>query len=345
MFDSDSQKMKCPYCDSEFEIEALKSYNDELLGEDEERFCWDNSGTEEWKADELEGIKTYLCKSCGGEIIGDATSAATSCPYCGNPIVFSGQLSGVLRPDLVIPFKIDKEQAKSALKAHFKGKKLLPGSFADENRLDEIKGIYVPFWLFDANTSSRVRYRGERYRHWSDSEYFYTKTYHYALIRGGDLEFEKIPVDGSSKMCDQLMESIEPYDMGKAVDFESAYLAGYFADRYDVSSAESIERANQRIKLSVEDEFRSTTVGFFSVRTENSNIGLLESSVKYALLPIWLFRTSYKDKNYIFAMNGQTGKLVGDLPMDIKAYFKWLFGISAIAGIASFILIILFGLM
>ncbi len=344
-FDSASQKMKCPYCDAEFEIETLRQYDEELKKDEHENLEWEKCAGSEWHEGETEDMRVYLCKSCGGEIIGDSTAAATNCPYCGNPVIFMGQFKDDLRPDYVIPFKLDKNAAKEALKKHFSGKKLLPKVFASENHLDEIKGIYVPFWLFDADTDSSIRYRGQQYRHWSDSKYLYTKTLYYSLARGGSLGFDRIPVDGSTKMADDLMESLEPYNFDDAVDFQTAYLAGYLADRYDVSAEQSMLRANERIRRSVEDEFRSTTLGYSLVTVENSNIHLKKSSAKYALYPVWLLTTSWNNKNYTFAMNGQTGKFVGDLPMDKKAYFRWLFAISAIAGLAVFLAMLIAGMM
>ena len=225
------------------------------------------------------------------------------------------------------------------MKKHFKGKKLLPQTFADEAHLDEIKGVYVPFWLFIADTASKNRYKGKRVSHWSDSKYNYTKTSYFSLVRGGNLDFSHIPVDGSTKMADDLMESLEPYNISDAADFETAYLAGYFADKYDVSSDESILRANERIKQSIIDEFKKTTFGYIGTYCTSCNFDLVKSSVKYALLPVWLLTTSYKDKNYIFAMNGQTGKFVGDLPMDTGAFWRWFFAVFGIVAIIIFLLL------
>ncbi len=125
-FDSESQKMKCPYCDTEFELEALKGYDAELQGDQADDMKWETSVGTEWQEGESEGLRTYICKSCGGEIVGDENMAATSCPFCGNPVVMMGQFAGALRPDVVIPFKLDKKAAKEGLMKHLTGKRLLP---------------------------------------------------------------------------------------------------------------------------------------------------------------------------------------------------------------------------
>lgn len=321
-FDSATQKMKCPYCDTEFDVDTLKGYDEELKDEKPSEMEWTTPGGS-WAEGETAGLHTYSCKSCGGEIVGDDTMAASACPFCGNPIVLTGQFAGALRPDLIIPFKLDKKAAKAKLQEHLKGKTLLPRVFRSQNHIDEIKGVYVPFWLFDTDADARVRYRTTKLRCWSDSEYNYTETSHFLVHRGGSVGFEHVPVDGSSRMADDLMESIEPYDFSDAVGFQTAYLAGYFADKYDVGADESIERANERVKKSAEEAFASTVEGYDTVTAESSSVQLHGGKAKYALYPVWILNTTWKGQKYTFAMNGQTGKFVGDLPVDKAAARRW----------------------
>lgn len=331
-FDSESQKMKCPYCDTEFEMETLRNYDAALNDGRTEKMEWNTSAGARWQDGEEDKICSYICKSCGGEIVGDDTTAATSCPFCGNPVVFTGKLSGTLKPDLIIPFKLDKKAAKAGFLKHLSGKRLLPKVFKDENRINEIKGVYVPFWLYDTNADARVRYRATRVRYWEDSEYDYTETSYYMAFRAGDLAFENVPVDGSLKMADDLMESLEPFDVSQAVDFQTAYLAGYFADKYDVDAEESEQRANERVRRSTENAIAQTVTEYDTVTPESSNIQLSDGKVKYALFPVWLMNTTWKGEKFTFAMNGQTGKFVGNLPVDKAAAAKWLWGLTAAIG-------------
>ena len=334
-FDSTLQKMKCPYCDTEFEMETLRSYDDGLQNAQDE-MRWETAAGEQWKDGETDGLHSYICNSCGGEIVGDENTAATSCPFCGNPVVMIGQLSGALKPNVVIPFKLDKKAAKEGLLKHLSGKRLVPKVFKNENHIDEIKGVYVPFWLFDTDADAQVRYRTTRLRVWSDSNYDYTETSHFLVRRGGSIGFEHVPVDGSTKMADDLMESIEPYDFSEAVDFQTAYLAGFFADKYDVTAEQSIERANERVKRSAEETFASTVQGYDTVTTESSHIQLSNGRAKYALYPVWLLTTAWNGNKYTFAMNGQTGKFVGDLPVDKSAAAKWTLGLSAAFSVVTY---------
>ncbi len=331
-FNSDVQKMKCPYCDTEFEMEALKQLDRDLSIDKADEIEWDLGETTEWSNSEIEGMRLFICKSCAGEIIGDENMAATSCPYCGNNVVVMGNFAGGLKPDLVIPFKLDKDDAKKAMSAHLMGKKLLPRVFKEENHIEEIQGVYVPFWLFNADAEARGRFSATKTKHWTDTRFAYTKTSTYSVTRQATLSFENVPADASSKMDNALMDSIEPYDYKDAVAFQTAYLAGYMADKYDVTADESKERANERIKSSSLSSLRNTVSGYASVKTENSGVSLSNPSAKYALLPVWILNTKWRDKNYTFAMNGQTGKFVGNLPMDesLKNKYFWKYtGITA----------------
>ena len=327
-FDSSTQKMKCPYCDSEFDVESLKSMDNRLVEMKPDEYQWeDGSGKDEWS--ESDGMSVFVCKSCGGEIVGDENTAATACPFCGNPVVMAGRLAGDLKPDFVIPFKLDDKAAKDALKAYVSKKKFAPNTFKSENRLKEIKGLYVPFWLFDSAADAGVSYDATRTRTWSDSKYHYTETSHYDVFRAGSMRFENIPVDGSSKMPDELMESIEPFNFGEAVDFQTAYLAGYLADKYDVTMEQSIGRANERIKASCEQTLRDTISGFDTVTTKSSSVQTHDGVSKYALYPVWILNTEYKGERLMFGMNGQTGKSVGNIPVS-KAKLTALFcGLTA----------------
>lgn len=340
-FDSTSQKMKCPFCDTELDVEAVKTYENEKQQTLEDDFQWQKKPDNAWQ--EEEGVRVYVCDSCGGEIIAEETTAATHCPYCDNPVVMKGQVSGSLKPDCIIPFQLSKEDAVAALKRHFQGKKLLPKAFKDESHLDEVKGVYVPFWLFDATAQGNMRFHATRTRGWSDAHYIYTKTSHYAVVRKGSLQFTDVPVDGSKKMADDLMESLEPYDRTKAVDFRTAYMAGYLADKYDVDAQESILRANERIKASTTAQMQSSVTGYQTVLPEAAGVTVKEGQTRYALYPVWLLNTVWQGRKYVFAMNGQTGKLVGDLPMDKKKANLWTFGIAAAVAIGLALLGLLTG--
>ena len=326
-FDSSEQKLVCPYCGTVMDVEALQALDESLArAQESEATDWGYQG-EEWANEEQQGMAVYTCKSCGGEIIGDETMGATSCPFCGNPVLMPSKFSGTLKPDLVLPFKTSKEQALTALQNHYLNKKFLPAVFKDKNRLEEVKGVYVPFWLFDAEADVSIEFDGRQNKSWSDQNYDHEETSHYRIIREGSLVFDKVPIDGSEDVDDTLMESIEPFDFSEAVDFKTAYLAGFFANKYDVEVEECQARADERMRNSASSEFERTVSGYDELDVTISRIDVKKGEVAYALLPVWLLSTKWNGETYTFAMNGQTGKFVGDLPLDKSVSRKYFWGI------------------
>ena len=342
-FVGESGKLECDYCGSNFdvaEIEALykeKEQKAAKAAEDTENAPetkdgseWDVSGlNEDWGAD-AEGMRTYSCPSCGAELLCEATTAATSCPYCGNPTVVPGQFSGILKPDYVLPFKLSKEDAIKALKNHYLKKPLLPSTFSKANHLEEIKGVYVPFWMYDGKASGSAQFHATQVHTYTSGDYEITETSHFDVRRAGSLGFEKIPVDASSKMPDDYMDSIEPYDYSDLKPFSTAYLPGFFADKYDVSVEDSRERADKRCVGSLICALKGTVSGYTTCNETSRDIYLKRGKVHYALLPVWLLNTKWEGKDFLFAMNGQTGKLVGNLPVSTKRVIGLFAAIAAL---------------
>lgn len=260
-------------------------------------------------------MKSYTCPSCGAELICDASTAATSCPYCGNPTVVPGQFSGALKPDLVIPFQLSKEEAVAALKKHYQGKPFLPKSFTAGNHIQEIRGVYVPFWMFDGEAKGFARYEATRSRTYRQGNEEITETQHFDVYRAGQVAFEKVPVDASSKMPDDHMDSIEPYDYTGLKPFSTAYLPGFLADKYDCTVEDSRGRADERCRNTLSAALRDSVQGYETCVPVNETANLKRGKVHYALMPVWMLNTKWQGKDFFFAMNGQTGKLVGDLPM------------------------------
>ena len=345
-YEASTGKLQCDFCDSTFsttEIEAWYAEKDAQAAEahaaaeakreqkiaeqeaaeaaavehsQEESSSWtDAASGDEWDL-ESGGLRAYNCPSCGAELICDETTAATACPYCDNPTIIPGQLRGTLKPDFILPFKLKKQDAIAALKNHYVGRPFLPKVFKDENHLQEIKGVYVPFWLFDGEAHGRAAYEGLIMRSYTTGDMRVTETDHYNVRREGTVAFSKIPVDASSKMDNDYMDSIEPFDYSDMQPFSTAYLPGFFADKYDESIDECGSRADNRAKATLVDSLRDTVTGYAAVTDRGSHVTLERGDVRYALLPVWLLNTRWNGELYQFAMNGQTGKFVGHLPTD-----------------------------
>ncbi len=350
-FSGASGRLECDYCGTGYdvsEIEAIYAHKEEQAAAAQRRAEekaarasepeseWDTSDMSgNWGADAA-GMKSYTCPSCGAELICDESTAATSCPYCGNPTVVPGQFSGTLKPDYVIPFKLSKEDAVKALREHYKGKFLLPRSFKDSNHIEEIQGVYVPFWMFDGRADGYAEFHTTLVHTYESGDYEITETDHFDVRRAGSLSFQKVPVDASTRMPDAHMDAIEPFDYSELKPFSTAYLPGFLADKYDVSAEDSRARADERCTASVLGALERTVTGYASCTLVDKDITLERGKVHYALLPVWMLSTKWQGKNFLFAMNGQTGKLIGDLPVDKKKRLATFAAIAApLAAIGS----------
>ena len=335
-FSGDVQQLTCEYCDNTFELDAVKAYNEAETAP--ESFEWEPAQEKPWSEDEQTEIQSFQCPSCGGELLTDQTTAATFCPFCGNPTILPVRLTDTLKPDGVLPFQTTKEDAKRAFLKLCKGKPLLPKFFTQEQQLEKITGMYVPFWLYDCAGDFSGSYKATRIRTWSDSQYHYTKTDHFMLKRRSSAAFERIPMDASSKMDDTFMESIEPFDYKKLTDFDTAYLSGYLADKYDVASEQGEPRIRERVNNALEELMQDSLIGYNTVVPTSRNLNIQQSKASYVLLPVWMLNTNYRGKTYTFAMNGQTGKMTGSLPVCPKRTALWFSGIfGAVTMLASLV--------
>lgn len=325
-FDAASGKVKCEYCGSAYEVEEIKAlYADKNKAAVEQS----KTATADVMWDAADGMKAYKCQACGAEMVCDDTTAATSCPYCGNPTVMPQQFTGMLKPKYVIPFKVDKNQAIDKLKEYYKGKKLLPNNFTRQNMIEEIKGVYVPFWLYSGTVEGDLSYEGRQTEEKKTATERIETTKHYDVRRKGTVAFEKIPTDASTIMPDDLMDSIEPYDYKDLKPFEMEYLPGYLADKYDVSKEDSLKRARNRAEASTIDAIGDTLDNYDSVSEKRSQrqIRYMSEKQEYALMPVWLLGTRWHNENCMFAMNGQTGEMTGNLPVDNGKRLAWILGV------------------
>lgn len=336
IFDAKSQKLLCNSCGNSFPVETLRHIqSDETMSGGASKYDWEEyTGRSFENTDDIH-LSDYSCPSCGAEISGDDTLGSAVCPYCGNSTVIKGQFEGSMRPDLVIPFKVVKKEAMEAFERDFKNAPFLPDSFKCKKKIEEMEGVYVPFWLFGCDCDVAVSYNAEHTVAWSDANYNYIKTDYYKLFRSGSVCFENIPVDASKKTDNTYMEAVEPYVYDDAVNFSSDYLSGYFADKFDVSAEESVERANERVKNSAVKLFGDTTNRYTAVLPESVRVGFSDGKIRYALLPVWMLNIKYSDKMYKFMINGQTGKVVGEYPVDNGKKWKYIAKIASIAYAAA----------
>ncbi|MBQ5783205.1 MAG: hypothetical protein IIV99_07470 [Oscillospiraceae bacterium] len=340
-FASESGMLECDYCQSKFAVEEIEkkyaeknktaeeNFNNAQQNPDSEQEAWDLSGMSDQWGEDKDKLRLYTCPSCAAQIMCDEHTAATSCPYCGNPSIVPGQFGGGLKPDCLIPFKLDYEDAKKALLKYYKGKRFLPNEFTAKNKISELKGVYVPFWLVDCDADADITFDGTTAVTTRQGDYRVTTTSHYDIYRSGTIPFKNIPIDASKNMPDNLMDSIEPFDYNQLTPFSLSYLPGYMAERYGLTPQQCFQRMELRAENSAVDILRDDVTGFGGCSVKHKNIRISHGRVRYALLPVYMLTTKYKGEDYLFAMNGQSGKLIGNLPVCKKKFWAHLIGITA----------------
>lgn len=327
------KKWKCDYCKSEFTLEEMKKYNN---ASNEKNNIKEEVKTEKQKEKDNTNYYEYNCKDCGAKIIADENTAATFCVYCGNTAILKEKLSGKFAPDMIIPFKNEKEKAIEAFKSLNKGRPLMPNFFNDEKNIEKIKGVYIPFWLYDVKVSGELDATSTTSTTWTVGDTVYTKTDTYRLEREGEMSFNKIPVDGSTRFDNDIMNTIEPFNYSELEEYNHAYLSGFLAEKYDVDEETSFKDAEERSLNSARDTIKDD-MGMGIKTIVNDTLASTKILTKYVLLPVWMINVKYKDKFYTFAMNGQTGEFVGNIPVDKKKAF--IYGILTF--VITFMLVVL----
>ncbi len=316
VFDPTAGKLKCEFCDLMYTPEEVEAAWAKKLGNEGD--AAPEEGTEATRVYEAvdfgpeDQMKSYSCSTCAAELLADQTTAVMRCPYCGNQTIVEAQFSGSIRPDYIIPFAHTKKEAEEKYLSFYNKRFLLPKSFKTDNHVQEIQGVYVPFWMFSGRTYIDGNYMA--YDEEKDKDGHTHITGRFNVWRKGYLDYMNVPADASKRMDDALMDSVEPYKLNGLLDFSMVYLPGFMAERYDVDEEECRLRAHKRAEGSISDQVRKT-IKHDGIEQSNVDYRYENESTKYALLPVWLLVTKWKDKTFKFAMNGQTGKMVGDLPV------------------------------
>lgn len=331
VYQADGEKTKCPYCETEFEVKSIESYLEDSQNTQQSDLSWDRSDLGSWRHKELAELNMFACKRCG-EFVCDADMKVLACPLCAREVEKVEQLTDKLRPNLVIPFLLDEKAAKNVIKKQLNRKPLLPKAFKDEKHLEKLKGIYVPVWFFNADVEGKVVYKATQIRTRSDSARDYTATMYYHVARAGSFDFPTATAPGTTEFNDALLKMLEPFDVQKATYLHTMHLEGYFAQQCNVDAEEWIDGINEKMKSNALTAFRNTVKNYDHVTQQTAAFRLKNSSAQCVLCPVWFLPITWKRKKYLVALNGQTGKLAGNLPMDQKVFWRWyvcLFGIAA----------------
>ena len=338
IFDPESGSYACEYCLSKFTQEELNgdSQSAEVVSEP------DLSETETEPAQEKGSAVVYHCPSCGAEILTDGTTAATFCFYCHNPIVLSGRLEGDYLPDGIIPFKITKEEALEKFHEWIQKKKFVPKGFYSKSQIEKLSGVYFPYWLYACETDSVMNGTARDVRIWRVGEIEYTETKIYEIRRAGTVAFRNLPKTALQKAQNAMLKGIFPYEFGTLEKFHMGYLSGFFAEKRDIEKETLKGEIQDAIQKYAQKRVRDTVTGHQSFSVESQNHKITEEEFQYTLLPVWVL--TYRERGnqvFYFAMNGQTGEIVGKLPVNHKK----LFGLGAVIFAVAFVILLIGGLL
>ncbi len=372
IFNPKTQKYKCEYCGSDFlitDIEAESEFFSDVSEKNKKSFSGvpekekksfsdipekekesfsdapekerDFSGCDEEKDGE-EGARAviYTCPSCGAEIVTDETTAATFCYFCHNPIVLSGQVTGDFKPDLVVPFAIDRRQAEEHFLDFVHKKKFVPNAFFNRKQIENLSGVYFPYWVYDGEIDGKVEAEGSKIRVWMSGDVEYTETRVYRLEREGIVSINDLTKNALQKANLMLAEGVLPYDFSKAEEFHMGYLSGFLAEKRDIERVDLEPQVEAEVRRYTEELLEDTIQGYTGVHTVNSAVRPKENHWSYVLLPVWT--VTYKGANgkiYYYSMNGQNGRTFGELPVDYKKVFMY----GAVIGLIVFLVFLIGG--
>ena len=308
VFNPANQTWDCTYCGGRFTLDEINKNN----------LNSNNSGNL--------NLDVYKCSNCGAEIMADETTTATFCVYCGSSAVLKEKINDGRCPDFIIPFKVVKDDAILSYKKFTKFKPLLPRCFKSKANVEKITGVYVPFWAYDLEISGGVDFEGVDKERWHDDEYDYVKFKKYLVKTEGKFDFDKVLADASSKFSDDMMDSLEPFDYQQITNYNHMYLSGYLADKYDIFEDAGLERVAGRSRATA-ISLLENTVRHDSNSVVDDRLNVINKKTHYIYLPVWMLNIKYKDKTYTFAVNGQTGKFVGDLPIGVLECVIWGLGL------------------
>lgn len=308
-YDPESGKMLCQYCGNTYEVTMLE----ELQQIDSSNVTYDwGSFDADLKPSEN---PVYVCQSCGAALETDDNTIVYRCPYCDSEVLIKENITGGLRPNAIIPFKIQPKDLVNHLNNYYKDMKLLPDDFFENNVPENIQGVYIPYWLFNGTLDGTIVMNGTTANTSIQGDYEVTEVDHYLLSREGSLSFANVPADASKRMDDDFMKTIEPFDFSELVPFQSGYLPGFMAERFDQKAEEVGSQAESRMMNTVTDVFTSTAAGFNATIRANS-MKLVKKEISYALMPVYRFQCNYRGQKYEYLINGQTGKVSGEVPID-----------------------------
>lgn len=339
LFDPKTQKFHCEYCLSSFteaEVLAFEQKNEPSETVDASSNLTENQATpDEPKTDD---VGLFVCPSCGAEIVTTATTASTFCVYCHNPVVLTERLSGEFLPEKVLPFQIEHKEAEADFLTWVNKKRYVPKEFFDKKQIQNLTGVYYPYWVVEGDLIGTMNAQATNLRVWIVGDIEYTETKRYQIYRAGTTNFKNLVKNALQKNePEKIISSVQPFDLTASIDFKNQYLSGFQTEKRDIEFDQMKENVEDELRQYSDALMQQTISGYQMIDSVDSNQQITDLSNHYVLLPIWLvtYRQKNSDKLFYYAMNGQTGKVAGVLPIDKAKLIREMLAIFIIIAIVG----------
>ncbi len=327
-YSPERQKLFCDNCETTKDIEFNKIAIKHLWAERDKA----TKSTKEWASQ----TKSLKCPNCGASVVLNKLEYSQNCPYCETALVGRSDEIEEISPDGIIPFKFSDLDASNKYVAGIKKKFFVPNAFKKAPPTENIKGVYIPCFSYDADTTSA--YRGTLatdHRYTDKNGRSYTKTTYRNISGIHKQQNIDVIVETSSKLNQAQLQKILPFNMSDVVGFKQAFIMGYAVEHYESTVNDCKEVSNrimeESIKKNILSKYSYDRVSSFSMETSYEN-----EKYMYYLLPTYKCDYMYKNKKYTTFMNGQTGKVGGGYPKSpVKITFFVLFLIAIFAGIIA----------
>ena len=304
-FDPATQNVVCDHCGAS---------KDPFFAEEQCRIVEGSHGESYLEAE------VFQCPQCGARLLSTDATAITFCSYCGSSVVLEGRLEQEEKPDYIIPFKKTKEEVEKLYKHKVSRALFAPSYMKSDDVVSRFRGIYMPYWVYSMQNADGLRANGKvEERH---GDYIYT--YSYLVSADYDAEYKGLSYDASSVFSDSLSEAIAPFDVHDRVPFKTAYMSGFYADTRDVKPYVYIDNASEVVSKDIAGK----AAGHPSFGIHGATANEVEKSVRLrtdhtgGYFPVWFLATQSRDKSRVSyaVVNGQTGKVAADMPIDFGKY-------------------------
>lgn len=327
IYDPQSGSFRCEYCNSVF----TQSQLDEMAPAQSAAKAEPSPDPEEPSGAEQGAAAIYTCPSCGAEVACDATTAATICYYCHNPVVVSGRLEGAFLPDLVVPFAIDRDSAVKLFLDDVSRRWFVPRDFFSKREIDSLAGVYFPHWIVDSDIEAAIDGQGTTVRVWRTGDVEYTETRFFDVRRAGRIRFEELMKNALKSENRRLVEGVLPFDCADARSYSPGYLQGFQAQKRDTEADELRQEVTEELTNYARQQLKDTASGYSTLILRESRASVADQHWRYALLPVWVLAYRARDGRLLhFAINGQNGKMCGKLPLDKGRLAALFAGVSAV---------------